>query len=73
MLKEICNSLGKRILEGCAATGRMTLLFLDTVRRLKEASPRETLRQMALLGADSLPIVLMTLLCSGMVFSVQTA
>lgn len=73
MLKEICSSLGKRILEGCAATGRMTLLFLDTVRRLKEASPRETLRQMALLGADSLPIVLMTILCTGMVFSVQTA
>lgn len=73
MLKEICASMGKKILFYCAYTGKMTMLFLDTVKRLKEADPKETLRQMALLGADSLPIVLMTILCTGMVFSVQTA
>lgn len=73
MLKEICASMGKKILFYCACTGKMTMLFLDTVKRLKEADPKETLRQMALLGADSLPIVLMTILCTGMVFSVQTA
>lgn len=49
------------------------MLFMDTVKKLKEADAKETLRQMALLGADSLPIVLMTILCTGMVFSVQTA
>lgn len=73
MLKEICASMGKKILFYCACTSKMTMLFLDTVKRLKEADPKETLRQMALLGADSLPIVLMTILCTGMVFSVQTA
>ena len=73
MLKEICASMGKKILFYCAYTGKMTMLFLDIVKRLKEADPKETLRQMALLGADSLPIVLMTILCTGMVFSVQTA
>ena len=73
MLKEICASMGKKILFYCAYTGKMTMLFLDTVKRLNEADPKETLRQMALLGADSLPIVLMTILCTGMVFSVQTA
>lgn len=73
MLKEICASMGKKILFYCAYTGKMTMLFLDTVKRLKEADSKETLRQMALLGADSLPIVLMTILCTGMVFSVQTA
>lgn len=73
MLKDICASLGKRILFYCAYTGRMTMLFMDTVKKLKEADGKETLRQMALLGADSLPIVLMTILCTGMVFSVQTA
>lgn len=73
MLKNICDSLGKRIIGWCVSTGRMTLLFLATVRRLKDADVKETLRQMALLGADSLPIVLMTILCTGMVFSVQTA
>lgn len=73
MFSKICNSLGKRIIESCASTGQMYLLFIDTVRRLKDARMQETLRQMALLGADSLPIVLMTILCTGMVFSVQTA
>ncbi len=73
MFSKICNSLGKRIIESCASTGQMTLLFIDTVKRLKDARMQETLRQMALLGADSLPIVLMTILCTGMVFSVQTA
>lgn len=41
--------------------------------RLKHADARETVRQMARLGADSLPIVLMTILFTGMVFALQTA
>ena len=73
MLKKICELLGKKILNSCAATGRITLLTGATLRRLGMADGREVLRQMALLGADSLPIVLMTILCTGMVFSVQTA
>ena len=73
MLKSICEAMGKRIIEFCAASGRLTLLFLATLRRLKDARLAEVIRQMALLGADSLPIVLMTILCTGMVFSVQTA
>ncbi len=73
MVKKLCEALGKRIMAFSLVSGRMTLLFLATLRRLKEASPKEVIRQMALLGADSLPIVLMTILCTGMVFSVQTA
>ncbi len=74
MVKKLCEALGKkRIMAFCLVSGRMTLLFLATLRRLKEASTKEVIRQMALLGADSLPIVLMTILCTGMVFSVQTA
>lgn len=73
MLNDICHSLGKRIMSWCASTGKMALLFWSTVKRLKDADVKETFRQMALLGADSLPIVLMTILCTGMVFSVQTA
>ena len=73
MLKSICEAMGKRIIEFCAASGRLTLLLLATLRRLKDARLKEVIRQMALLGADSLPIVLMTILCTGMVFSVQTA
>ena len=73
MLKSICAAIGKQIMLFCAASGRMTLLFLGTLKRLKDADLKEVVRQMALLGADSLPIVLMTILCTGMVFSVQTA
>lgn len=73
MLKSICEALGKKINSFCAASGRLTLLLIMTLRRLKDADVKEVIRQMALLGADSLPIVLMTILCTGMVFSVQTA
>ena len=73
MLKAICEACGKRILEFCTASGKLTLLLCQTLRRLKDANWHEVVRQMALLGADSLPIVLMTILCTGMVFSVQTA
>ena len=73
MFQDICTAIGAVVLGFCRATGQMTLLFLDTLARIKEVSIKEMLRQMALLGADSLPIVLLTMLCTGMVFSVQTA
>ncbi len=73
MGKRFFEAAGKKILLFCAAAGSLALLFADTIKRLKDADSKETLRQMALLGADSLPIVLMTILCTGMVFSVQTA
>ena len=65
MLQTICNDIGKIMLEGCANAGRMMLLFTDTLKRISKADGKETVRQMAKLGADSLP--------TGMVFSVQTA
>ena len=73
MFHDLCTVTGAFILNFCRVTGQMMLLFIDTLKKLKAASIKETLRQMALLGADSLPIVLLTMLCTGMVFSVQTA
>ncbi len=73
MLTALCASIGKRILRFVKASGELTVLAIDTCKRLKDADWHEVVRQMALLGADSLPIVLMTILCTGMVFSVQTA
>ena len=73
MLRDLCALSGAFVLHFCRVTGQMSLLFLDTLRQIRQGSMRETLRQMALLGADSLPIVLLTMLCTGMVFSVQTA
>lgn len=73
MLRSLCTGLGHTILNNCARSGRMMMLFIDTLKRLKDADTKETIRQMAKLGADSLPIVMMTILFTGMVFSVQTA
>ncbi len=73
MLNNVCALVGRRVMSLCADTGGMAMLFIETIKRLKDARPKETIRQMALLGADSLPIVVLTILCTGMVFSVQTA
>lgn len=73
MLRDLCTWVGAFVLRFCQVTGQMSLLFLDTLAKIRQGSAKETLRQMALLGADSLPIVLLTMLCTGMVFSVQTA
>lgn len=71
-LKTICAYLGHRAVYAFRATGRIMNLFA-TCAALSKATPREVLRQMAKLGADSLPIVSMTSMCTGMVLSVQTA
>lgn len=73
MLRDLCVSVGAAVLDFCRVAGQMSLLLGDTLAKLRKGSVREMLRQMALLGADSLPIVLLTMLCTGMVFSVQTA
>lgn len=73
MLSKICATIGKKLINVCASCGQMTNLALDTFKRLPQADVKEVIRQMALLGADSLPIVMMTILCTGMVISVQTA
>ncbi|MEG1160173.1 MAG: ABC transporter permease, partial [Acidaminococcaceae bacterium] len=65
--------LGNFILSSCRSTGRIVNLFLATCCRLRQANRQETLRQMAKLGADSVPIVLMTIMFTGMVLAVQTA
>lgn len=72
-INQLCRALGRNMLELCARTGRVVNLFLETCRQVRHAERREVLRQMAKLGADSLPIVSMTIACTGMVMSVQTA
>ena len=69
MLKKICAAVGGFVIRSCHDTGRIMQLFLDTAARMKNADARETIRQMSRLGADSLPIVLMTILFTGMVFA----
>lgn len=71
--RKLCHKVGNFIEDKCASTGRIVNLCLATLRQLPKANRREVIRQMAKLGVDSLPIVTMTIMCTGMVFSVQTA
>ena len=73
MLTALSERLGRMILRFCMSTGRIVILLIDTCVRLRHADIRETIRQMARLGADSLPIVLMTIMFTGMVLAVQTS
>jgi len=72
-LDTLCRFVGRKVDYACRSTGRIMNLFLGTCAVVPQADPREVLRQMSRLGADSLPIVSMTSLCTGMVLSVQTA
>ena len=69
----LCEYVGKFIIKACASTRKIVNLFWETCRRLPEANVAETVRQMAKLGTDSLPIVVVTTMCTGMVLAVQTA
>ena len=48
MFQTLCQTIGKNVINGCAATGRMSILFLETLKRLKDADMKEVFRQMAL-------------------------
>ncbi|MGL5206372.1 MAG: MlaE family ABC transporter permease [Acidaminococcaceae bacterium] len=73
MLAALSERSGRLILRSCASTGRIVILFFAACSRLRHADLRETVRQMARLGADSLPIVMMTIMFTGMVLAVQTS
>ncbi|MBP2637684.1 MAG: mlaE [Firmicutes bacterium] len=53
--------------------GTILILFGQTFYNLRQFDAKLLLRQMAHLGADSLPIVLLTMLFTGMVMTIQTA
>lgn len=73
MVGNFCKQTGNFIIKSCASTGRIVNLLRETVKMLPMADGKEVIRQMAKLGADSLPIVTMTIMCTGMVLAVQTA
>lgn len=73
IMQNSCRQIGNFIIKKCASTGRIVNLLLATIKQIPRANKAEVIRQMAKLGADSLPIVTMTIMCTGMVFAVQTA
>ena len=72
-LRYLSEQLGELVLSYCVSTGKITLLFTATCKRLGQANWQETIRQMAKLGVDSVPIVMLTIMFTGMVLAMQTA
>jgi phospholipid/cholesterol/gamma-HCH transport system permease protein len=65
--------IGRGVLRTAEAAGEVTLLFGQTILLLKKMKSWHVLQQMAHLGVNSLPIVLLTMLFTGMVMTVQIA
>ncbi|SFL62354.1 MlaE family ABC transporter permease [Pelosinus propionicus] len=74
MLLAIVESIGRQVILWMENSGRIVILLGNTLFHLRE-KPRinHVLHQMAHLGVDSLPIVLLTILFTGMVITLQTA
>ena len=74
MFISILESIGRIVLRNVENSGRIVMLIVETSYHFR-SRPKMThiLRQMAHLGVDSLPIVLLTMLFTGMVMTVQTA
>jgi phospholipid/cholesterol/gamma-HCH transport system permease protein len=71
----ILSPLGEAVMAGLVFLGEVTLLFVDTIRRMF-APPfefKETLNQMAFVGFASIPIVALTTFSSGAVLALYTA
>ncbi|WP_182187764.1 MlaE family ABC transporter permease [Pectinatus frisingensis] len=69
----ILEKIGAIVLKALETWGGFVILFLQTLRQCKRV-PRfnHVLEQMAHLGVDTLPIVALTLLFTGMVLTLQT-
>ena len=67
--------VGRTVLGFLDETGRLTLLLYRTIRWIARGTiePQQTLRQMARLGVESLPIIIITGTFAGMVLAFQTA
>ena len=70
----LLEGIGSFVLEILEYIGSIVLLLLETVYHFKKCpNIKHILQQMAHLGADTLPIVLLTILFTGMVLTLQTA
>jgi len=74
MLISILEKIGRKVIDVLEHTGQVMLLVGQTFLSLRRSPPGgHVLRQMAHLGVDSLPIVALTMLFTGMVMTVQIA
>lgn len=72
---QMFEALGRKIIYMLETAGQLVLLTSQTFVHLfhGEKQYANTIRQMSRLGIDTLPIVLLTMLFTGMVMTVQTA
>lgn len=74
MFISLLERLGAKVISDLELCGQIVLLFLDTLYHFRRRPDfRHVIYQMAHLGVDSIPIVLLTMLFTGMVMTVQTA
>ena len=74
MVVHILENIGRQVLQRVENGGRITTLTLQVLYNLRgRIKSRHVLQQMVHLGVDSLPIVLLTVLFTGMVITLQTA
>lgn len=64
---KLCNWLGKQIFELLETTGRTVLLLVQTFLQLRRMNVRHVVYQMSHLGVDTMPIVFMMIVFTGMV------
>jgi len=68
----LCNWIGRQILEFLESTGRVVQLLFRTLVQLPRMNVRHVIYQMAHLGVDTMPIVFMMIVFTGMVMVWQT-
>ena len=67
------SQLGEKTLAFLEKAGHLTTLTVESLKHTRNLNVRQLFKQMAHLGVDSLPIVLLTIFFTGMVITVQTA
>ncbi|MBP2645302.1 MAG: hypothetical protein H6Q75_742 [Firmicutes bacterium] len=74
MVIHMLERIGRSVIVMLENGGRVIKLFLDTVGHLRrKPNGHHVLQQMVHLGVNSLPIVMLTMLFTGMVLTIQTA
>jgi phospholipid/cholesterol/gamma-HCH transport system permease protein len=69
----LCESVGRFVLSAIESMGRAVLLVYQTVYHLPRMNLRHVVYQMAHLGVDTMPIIFMMILFTGMVMVWQAA
>ncbi|MBP2627208.1 MAG: hypothetical protein H6Q68_1919 [Firmicutes bacterium] len=74
MFIQIFESIGRQVINSAENSGRIMILIGQALYHLRQRpKAKYILEQMVHLGVDSLPIVLLTILFTGMVITLQTA